>query len=245
MRTTQPLLLPALLAASVASAAPSSTSTDRPQVAIVPGCPVAADGSLGPCLTRRVLWAHTLWKRGEVNHFITSGNAVYTPYVEAEALAAGLTALGVPADHIALEPDALHTDENMFNGMLIAEREGWYIHVASDGMHARSGCWMVRAWGAECTVHRLDWREVEDARAEHGETLSAVTVAEAEDFIPLEERHAARFAETGWRRPNSIVLYHLDALRLLFGDARVPYTSNGKGTARTWADYLRHGRTAK
>src|SRR6185369_1401839 len=89
-------------------------------VVIIPGCPSEADGALSLCQLSRALWGALLWERGDTRAFITSGAAVHSPYVEAEALAAALAALGVPAEHIYLEPNALHTDENMYNSLQIA-----------------------------------------------------------------------------------------------------------------------------
>src|SRR6478736_10236582 len=87
---------------------------------VVPGCPSELDGSLSRCQMARAVWAARLWERGWARNFITSGSAVYTPFVEAEALAAALVALGVPPDRIWLEPNALHTDENMVYSLQIA-----------------------------------------------------------------------------------------------------------------------------
>src|SRR3954467_14171611 len=76
-------------------------------VVIVPGCPSLDDGAMSPCQMSRAVWASILWKRGVASSFITSGSAVHSPYVEAEALAAGMVALGVPPERIWLEPNAL------------------------------------------------------------------------------------------------------------------------------------------
>jgi hypothetical protein len=83
------------------------TAPDKPfDVVIVPGCPSEDDGSLSRCQMARALWAARLWDLGWARHFITSGAAVHSPYVEAEAIAAAMAAAGVPANKIYLESNA-------------------------------------------------------------------------------------------------------------------------------------------
>jgi uncharacterized SAM-binding protein YcdF (DUF218 family) len=117
-------------------------------VVVVPGCPAEEGGLLSRCQKGRALWAATIWERGWARAFITSGAAVHSPYVEAEALAAAMVALGVPADRIWIEPDALHTDENMYDSLRIAQAIGARtIAVASSRGHAGFGCAMMEAFG--------------------------------------------------------------------------------------------------
>ena len=67
---------------------------------IVPGCPSEEDGVALAVPDEPRRWAAILWERGLARYFITSGAAVHSRYVEAEAIAAGMAALGVPADRI-------------------------------------------------------------------------------------------------------------------------------------------------
>src|SRR5438128_443276 len=117
-----------LCAGALAGCAPTyligRDPAERFDVIVVPGCPTEGEGRLGRCLIGRAAWAATLWERGQAARFITSGGAVHSPYVEAEALAEAMTALGVPAERIWLERQALHTDENMYFSLLLARALG-------------------------------------------------------------------------------------------------------------------------
>ncbi len=89
---------------------------------MLPGCPAHAYGTVSECQSRRARWAAELSHAGSVDNFVTSGAAVYTPHVEAEALALAMVHLGVPADRIVLETQARHTDENAAYRQRIIEK---------------------------------------------------------------------------------------------------------------------------
>ena len=143
------LLLPfALMAGCAAHYEVRATTATRYDAVIIPGCPSEDDGSLSRCQMSRAAWAAVLWQRGEAGAFITSGAAVHSRYVEADAIAAGMAALGVPADRIWLERNALHTDENMYFSLRIARAPGFHtIAVASQKGHAAWSCRMLADWG--------------------------------------------------------------------------------------------------
>ena len=106
----------------------------------------------------RAAWAAILWQRGLAGAFITSGAAVHSRFVEADAIAAGMVALGVPAERIWLERDALHTDENMYFSLRIARALGFRtVAVASQKGHAAWSCRMLEDWGA-AELRRLQRR---------------------------------------------------------------------------------------
>ena len=188
---------------------------------IVPGCPTQADGGLTLSLQRRAVWAALLWDRRQAEHFITSGSAVQTPFVEAEALAAALTALGVPAERIYLEPHALHTEENIYNSLRIAQKMGWsQLGVASDRGQALGACRMLEAWHPQCGAFAMDTATVDHRRSELSGLLSAVRVQQVADFVPLKAREQARAQRHNRReRPPSLVLYPLMLVRHLLGRA--------------------------
>jgi hypothetical protein len=173
---------------------------------IVPGCPSEDDGSLSRCQMARAVWAASLWQAGWAKNFITSGSAVYSPYVEAEALAAALSELGVPAERIYLETNALHTDENMVYSMLIARRLGWRsIAVASNS--AALDCLMLRDWGQECRAYELDLPWVIRRHAALGRPLERVRTRRVDTFVPLKQREREIALATGRHRSPSFVLY--------------------------------------
>lgn len=190
---------------------------------IVPGCPSAPDGSLSPCQKSRAAWASVLWQRGGTQHFITSGAAVYTPYVEAEALAAALVALGVPSDRVYLDSEALHTDENMYNAARIAGQLGFtHVAVASQGLQARGGCSIVIDRGIRCTPLPLEDAPTGAKLATHAATLSELRSRRLDAWQPLAEVEAARRQQTGRRRLPSYVLYPYLSLRRAFGSDTSP-----------------------
>lgn len=178
----------------------------------VPGCPTEADGTLSLCLERRVAWAAHLWEAGVTGSFVTSGAATYNRYVEAEALAAGLAALGVPPARVYLEPHARHTDENMYYSLRIVEGLGLdTVAVASDNGQAQGGCSFVLSWDRACRALPIENARVNARLADPGvaAALDAVRVPAvmAEDWLPVGEWEARRREETGERRPGSIALY--------------------------------------
>lgn len=187
---------------------------------IVPGCPSAADGAITRCQARRAMWASILWERGYARHFITSGGAVYSPYVEAEAIAAVMTALGVPAERIYLDADALHTDENIYNALQIARQQGWTrLAVASDRGQAVGACQMLEDWHKQCGAFSMDYPLVEQRlhTSPHALAVRVPPVA-ATQFVPLKQREAERARQLGRRpRPPSYVLYPLMLLRRALG----------------------------
>lgn len=190
---------------------------------IVPGCPSAPDGSLSPCQKSRAAWAGVLWQRGQASHFITSGAAVHTPYVEAEALAAALVALGVPGERVYLDREALHTDENMYNAARIAGQLGFtHVAVASQGLQARGGCNIVIDRGIRCTPLPLEDAPTQATIADHATALAELRSPRQDPWHPLAEVEAARRQQTGRRRLPSGVLYPYLWLRRTFGGDTSP-----------------------
>ncbi|MEZ4240641.1 MAG: ElyC/SanA/YdcF family protein [Myxococcota bacterium] len=162
-------LLPALLfLAGCAHKAPVLDLGPRGvDVAILPGCPTDPDGHLSTCQWRRVVWGAHLYRTGVVRSFVTSGGAAHTPFVEAEALAAGLEALGVPASAVHLETQALHTDQNVgYSLSIVRALDLGTVGVASEGGHAEGMCSMAARWGTACTPLPLDEAVVSAAMAE-------------------------------------------------------------------------------
>jgi hypothetical protein len=190
---------------------------------IIPGCPSAADGALSTCQMRRAAWGALLYQRGYARHFITSGAAVHSPYVEAEALAAALHALGVPEARIYLEPQALHTDENMYNAMRLARRLHWRrLAVASDRGHALGGCEMLASWSQPCHVLSIDNDDLRPFLSAQRQRLLGVRTARVSPFIPLAERERELHRRTGRARPPSALLYPFMGLMTLLGRPWIP-----------------------
>ena len=186
---------------------------------IIPGCPTLSDGALSRCLQRRAVWAALLWERGQAQHFITSGSAVYTPFVEAEALAVAMTAMGVPADRIYLEPHALHTEENVYNSLRIAKKKGWQrIGVASDRGQALGACQMLSDWHGQCGAFSMETSIVDHRRAELDGLLSSLRAPKVSEFLPLSQRERDRAKRQNRpARPPSFLLYPVMMMRRTLG----------------------------
>ena len=94
-------------------------------VMVVLGCPSNEDGSPSECQASRADLAFRLREAGYADAIITTGGAVHTDVVEAEALRDLLVDKGVPEADITLEPLAEHTDENLYYSTQIMYERGW------------------------------------------------------------------------------------------------------------------------
>lgn len=102
-------------------------------VVIVLGCPNEADGAPSACQVARADIAVELMAAGYGQRFITTGGAVDNVFVEAETLAALLVERGVPEAHILIEPQAEHTDENLYYAtQIMLQQQHWSAVVVSD-----------------------------------------------------------------------------------------------------------------
>ncbi len=204
-------------------------------VVIIPGCPSDDNGALTRCQMSRALWAARLWDLGWAKHFITSGSAVYSPYIEAEALAAALTALGVPADRIYLETNALHTDENLYYSLRIARALGFAtVAVASDG--AVMDCHMLSDWGQRCRSFTTDRDWVRQRHAQLPGVLEKVRASRVGDWIPKEEREREIARRTGRHRPPSYLLYLGLGVMRLNGETWIPPGTPPLARPVSWAE---------
>jgi uncharacterized SAM-binding protein YcdF (DUF218 family) len=103
---------------------------------IVPGVPLR-NGTWDSIMKARVLWSVYLYKNGLASNIIYSGNAVYSPYIEAKVMALYAIALGIPAEHIFLEPQALHSTENIYFSYKVAQVQRFKtIALATDPFQA-------------------------------------------------------------------------------------------------------------
>jgi hypothetical protein len=170
-----------------------------------------------------VIWASLLYQEGRAQHFVTSGNAVYNRYPEALALKSGMVALGIPAELIVTETQALHTDQNMGFSLRIAERLGFErMAVASDRNQAVGGCTMLRRWGQACQSLPIDRGRVHERRMQ---PLPEVVVKQVprDQWMTLEERELALAQAAGRRRrPRSVPYYIAKGFLGLFGFSGPP-----------------------
>ena len=73
----------------------------------------------------RVYWSVYLYKKGLAKNIIYSGSAVYSPYNEAVIMSLYAHKMGVPSEHIFVEPKAEHTTENLYYGYQLAKEKGF------------------------------------------------------------------------------------------------------------------------
>lgn len=194
---------------------PESVTVD---VIIVPGCPTELDGHLSTCQWRRAVWAAHLYELGISKTFITSGGAAYTPFIEAESIARGMEALGVPHDRVFRETQALHTDQNAGYGIAIAERLGFVnVGMASDPGQTEGMCSMAARWGWDCASFPMDYKLV-DARIALG--MPEVRIAEIPKEQWIAEHREPRMATS--THYNSIAHYTGVILKATFTGSRPP-----------------------
>jgi hypothetical protein len=147
-----------------------------------------------------------------------------------------MTALGVPADRIWLERDALHTDENMYFSLRIARALGFHtIAVASQKGHAAWSCRMLEDWGQNgCGAFSVDMDAVVASRAR--ERLAAVRTPAVAAWVPLAERERAIAAKSGRHRPPSYMLYPMLGWLRINGERWIPWSPPGPPRVTTWAE---------
>lgn len=192
-----------------------STGPKSVDVMLIPGCPTTPDGALSVCQRRRVRWGAWLYNAGLTRYFIVSGSNVTTRHRESDALAAGLAALGVPAEVIVVEMHALHTDENVYYAHLLAEQMGFErMGIASDRGQTGPACAMLEHHRSTCEVFDLDTDAIEtDGSAVD---LDPIRISEEPEatWVPRADRERARAKAAGRRRrPPSWWLYATGALR--------------------------------
>lgn len=148
-----------------------------------------------------------------------------------------MAALGVPAERIYLEPDALHTDENMYYSLRIAQKIGARrIAVTSTRGHALFACRMAADWGADVRALGLDLAEVRRRGDADAARLRGLRLRPSQPWRSLLERERELFARSGRRRPPSFMLYLSLALSHAAGETWVPFPPHEEVPLTTWAD---------
>jgi hypothetical protein len=187
--------------------APPSKAFDA---VLVPGCPSERDGSPSYCQLGRGGQAAILWRDGWAKNFIVSGSDVHSPYVEAEAIAQVMTTLGVPPDRIILERDALHTDENVYYSILLADKLGYEtMAVVSTELAASWMCKLMVRWGRPCSAVGMNLSALEAFMPPYGDALRSLRAPRVDPWTDIGVRESKIHAETGHWRPPSFVLYPL------------------------------------
>jgi hypothetical protein len=234
------LLLPLFVAGCAAGSYEVKRPPPRPfDVVVVPGCPCEDDGSLSRCQMERAAWAHVIWERGWARNFIVSGAAVHSPYVEAEAIAEAMAALGVPGERIYLEPEALHTDENMYDSLQIARLLGLRsVAVTGEWSGPSGSCEMMASWGQPCSALPADFDLLKPRLEAAHKLLDPLRARRVASFQALADREAKRATATGRPpRPASWLLYMSLGLLRAQGTPWIPF-GVAQPKVETWAQHL-------
>jgi uncharacterized SAM-binding protein YcdF (DUF218 family) len=159
---------------------------------IVPGIPF-----VGPrwdtVMQMRVLWAAHLYKRGIAKNIITSGNSVYSPYVEGKIMKLYLIELGVPEKHIFVEDKAEHSTENVWYSNKIAKAHGFKtVAVATDEFQTK----MIYRFMKKRTPEISRLPVLIDTLRTLDHTMPKIEYEDlkVKDFVSLPDR------ESGWQR---------------------------------------------
>lgn len=199
-------------------------SAEHPMdVVVVPGCPSLPDGRLSGCQWDRAIWAAHLWDEGLTEHFITSGSAVYGRHIESEGLKAGMVALGVPAEVIYTDTQALHTDENVSYSMRIADELGFErVGAASQRGQAAGMVSMMRGWGQPAAMFPMK-RDVVMARVGRGIPEVRTEPVPESEWMPLDEREEIIAERRGHKpRAGSFWIYVGQSINGTFGNTTGP-----------------------
>jgi DUF218 domain len=204
----------------------------------VPGCPSLDGGGLSRCQMGRAGWAAWLYQHGVAPYIVASGGAVLNPYVEAEAIAEAIVALGVPAERVFLESYALHTDENMWNMLQIGRQRGWKrLVVASNEMHAAWACRMLEDWMSDgsCVAYAMDIPTLEAFMPAHLARLEAIRSRRVEPWQSMAAQESERERRLGRARPPSFALYPFLGYLRWIGRTWQPVAPKVP-VVQTWAD---------
>jgi uncharacterized SAM-binding protein YcdF (DUF218 family) len=122
---------------------------------VVLGAPVRADGRASRALAERIAAAAALWHAGGARTIVATGGVTRrAPRSEADAIADGLRAAGVPADAIVVEARALSTIENArFTAELLGSCAVWLV---TQPFHGRRAARAFRAAGLDARVWHVD-----------------------------------------------------------------------------------------
>lgn len=106
-------------------------------IVVVPGVPFE-NGKWGTVMKQRVYWSKYLFDKGIARNVMYSGDAVYTPYIEAEIMAMYASAIGIPDSNIYTETKARHSTENIYYSYKLASKLGFTkIALASDALQTK------------------------------------------------------------------------------------------------------------
>jgi len=122
---------------------------------VVLGSPLARGGRLTDILEERVAAAAALYHAGGGRHVVATGGVTHgAPRAEADALAEGLVAAGIP--DVLVERDALTTAENaQLTARLLEPLGARRVWLVTQPFHGRRAALLFRRAGLEPRVHHI------------------------------------------------------------------------------------------
>jgi vancomycin permeability regulator SanA len=168
---------------------------------IVPGFPFNdKEGKMNTFQRMRLFWALHLYETGETQYLIVSGNAVHSPYVEAEIFAIFLTELGVNPKHIIIENRAEHSTENVFYSLELAKNlDLKRVAVATDPMQTKMIAYLMRNMDVKVDYLTSDLKMIfTKYQTKFDHTIDG-SPAFVSNFVPLKERESRKLRMQGTR----------------------------------------------
>jgi uncharacterized SAM-binding protein YcdF (DUF218 family) len=172
---------------------------------VVPGLPLE-NGKWSPLMQARIYWAKYLLDREIAYHVMFSGNAVYTPYVEAEVMARYAEAIGIPPNRIYRETKAEHSTENIYYSYQKARNLGFRrIALATDPFQSR----MLRRFiftriNDQVGIIPIVFDSLKSIESQVEDPVLDFDDLKVEPFTPLPER------KTGWQRMRGTMGKNID-----------------------------------
>ena len=122
---------------------------------VVLGAPLGPGGALTPVLEERIAAAATLHHAGAARHVVATGGTTHgAPRAEADALAEGLQAAGVP--EVLVEREALTTADNArFTAAVLAPLGARRVWIVTQPFHGRRAARLFRDAGLEPRVWHI------------------------------------------------------------------------------------------
>ena len=122
---------------------------------VVLGAPLTRAGKLTDILEERVAAAAELWRAGAGRYVVATGGVTRgAPRAEADALAEGLAAAGVP--DVIVERDALTTEQNArFTARLLEPLGCRRVWIVTQPFHGRRAALLFRRAGLLPRVHHI------------------------------------------------------------------------------------------
>jgi uncharacterized SAM-binding protein YcdF (DUF218 family) len=122
---------------------------------VVLGAPLTRAGKLTDILEERVAAAAELWHAGAGRYVVATGGVTHgAPRAEADALAEGLAAAGVP--DVIVEREALTTEQNArFTARLLEPLGARRVWIVTQPFHGRRAALLFRRAGLDPRVHHI------------------------------------------------------------------------------------------